>query len=110
LDLTRAIAENDVDRYFEAGAVGNFMLDEERLFMQAMLLYGRYEALAGFLPEVNTRNRFIAKLRIFPVGLNILRDKQTDLAPMFGVELNGGRGPDQLKFFTGVAVAIKRFN
>lgn len=109
LDLTKALIQNDVDRYFEAGVVGNFLLSENKLFIQAMMLYGNYEALADLVPDVNTRNRFVAKLRIFPVGLDIRSDAQTTMAPMFGVELNAGKGPDQMKFFTGVAISINKF-
>jgi hypothetical protein len=111
LDLTRAIANNDVDHYFEAGAVGSFFFaDTSKLFMQAMMLYGRYESLSGLVEEGVTPNRFVAKLRVFPSGLDIsATSNATGFSPMFGVELNAGKGPDQIKFFTGVAVSINRF-
>jgi hypothetical protein len=109
LDLTRALSQNDVEAYFEAGVVGNFFISDTKLFIQAMMLYGNYEALADLVPGVNTRNRFVAKLRIFPVGLDIRHDGQPTMTPMFGVELNAGTGPDQMKFFTGVAISINKF-
>ena len=111
LDLTRAISNNDVDHYFEGGVVGSFFFqDTAKLFMQAMMLYGRYEALSGLVDEGVTPNRFVAKLRVFPSGLDIsATSNATGFSPMLGVELNAGKGPDQIKFFTGVAVSINRF-
>jgi hypothetical protein len=110
LDLTRARVESDLDHYFESGIVGTFLFDNRKLFMQSMMLYGRYEALAGLAADAVTNNRFVAKLRVFPTGLDISATN-TDgaFAPMFGIELNAGKGPDQLKFFTGVAVAVNKF-
>jgi hypothetical protein len=61
----------------------------------------------GFLN--NSRNRFVGKLRIFPQFLDSNPDGDADSSPMFGVEINAGRGPDQIKFFTGVATAFKLF-
>jgi hypothetical protein len=77
--------------------------------MQAKLGYGRYESLAGFGKSgfSDSRNRFVGKLRIFPMFLDRDPEGAADASPMFGVEINAGRGPDQIKFFTGIATAFK---
>jgi hypothetical protein len=49
-------------------------------------------------------------LRVFPSGLGVSFGQQVKAAPMFGVDLNAGRGEDHLKFFTGFAVAIRGFS
>jgi hypothetical protein len=108
LDASRAQATNDVKSFYEGGFIGSFYSDS-KLFMQGTTAYGNYEALKGLMPEHNTRHRFIGRLRVFPIGIDASPEGGSSLTPMFGVDLNAGRGPDQVKFFTGVAVAIKNF-
>jgi hypothetical protein len=115
LDPSLGRASNDLKKFIEGGIIANLLKDNGELFMQTQMLYGQYEALAGLVPGHDTRNRFIGRLRIFPTGLNLsLVDPNKEssgvsMSPMFGVELNAGRGPDQLKFFTGIAVSIRKF-
>jgi hypothetical protein len=117
LDTTRARIDNDLNMYYHTGLMLNVFSSphvRKNLFMQTILAYGRYEALAGFNPGKtgflnDSRNRFIGKLRIFPQFLDTRPDGTADMSPMFGVEINAGRGPDQVKFFTGVGVAFKLF-
>jgi hypothetical protein len=114
LDPSLGQASNDLKRYYEAGVIGNFLRNDGKLFMTTQFLYGNYEALAGLVPGHDTRKRFIGRLRIFPTGLKLALSEKADespvsMTPMFGVELNAGRGPDQLKFFTGVAISITKF-
>lgn len=115
LDPELAKVDNDINLYYEGGLIGHFFGGEKKLFMQAILAYGNYEGLAGLNPPGdgfwgNSRNRFIGKLRVFPTFLDVSAEGDSNLySPMFGVELNAGRGPDQLKFFTGVAVSISAF-
>jgi hypothetical protein len=116
LDVERAKVDNDIDLFYEGGLIGNFFKGMEegkpKLFMQVKLGYGRYEALAGFNPGKtgffnDSRNRFVGKLRIFPMFLDRDPEGTADASPMLGVEINAGRGPDQIKFFTGIATAFK---
>lgn len=116
LDVERAKVDNDIDLFYEGGLIGNFTRGAQegktKLFMQVKLGYGRYESLAGFNPGKSgffndSRNRFVGKLRIFPMFLDRDPEGTADAAPMFGVEINAGRGPDQIKFFTGIATAFK---
>lgn len=123
LDTERAKTDNDLKYFAEGGLIGNFFKwdkpqnsieEKPTLFMQAIIAYGRYESMAGFNPGKtgflnDSRNRFIAKLRIFPHFLDPAPDGGASSSPMFGVEINAGRGPDQIKFFTGVATAFKLF-
>lgn len=116
LDVERAKVDNDIDIFYEGGLIGNFTKGAQegktKLFMQVKLGYGRYESLAGFNPGKSgffndSRNRFVGKLRIFPMFLDRDPEGTADASPMFGVEINAGRGPDQIKFFTGIATAFK---
>lgn len=115
LDTSRSKIDNDINLFYEVGGIVNIFKDEytrKELFMQTIFAYGSYEGLAGLNPGKtgflnNSRNRFIGKLRLFPRGLDSSPDGGASSSPMFGVELNAGRGPDQLKFFTGVATAFK---
>lgn len=114
LDPSLGQASNDLKRYYEGGVIANFLRTDGKLFMTTQFLYGNYEALAGLVPGHDTRNRFVGRLRIFPTGIKVAlsedpNDKGVSMAPMFGVELNAGRGPDQLKFFTGIAISITKF-
>jgi hypothetical protein len=114
LDTERSKIDNDLDSYWEVGAISNFYRGggtvNRELFMQASLGVGSYEGLAGLDPGgANTRNRLIGRLRIFPTFLDVTPDGGANASPMFGVEINAGRGPDQIKFFTGIASAIKLF-
>lgn len=123
LDPSQARASDDLKRYYEFGLILNFFgedaEDQEQqpaaqrsnkvgLWMQTQMLYGNYEALAGLYPGHDTRKRFVGRLRFFPKGLNVAVNA-LDMRPMFGVELNAGRGPDQLRFFTGIAVSVRCF-
>lgn len=125
LDAERAKIDNDLNKFWEVGIIGNFFkykrktdntkdFEHPRLFMRAQIGYGNYESMEGFNPGKkgwlnDSRNRFIGKLRIFPQFLDSNPDGDADSSPMFGVEINAGRGPDQIKFFTGVATAFKLF-
>ncbi|MDQ3746211.1 MAG: hypothetical protein M3444_17705 [Acidobacteriota bacterium] len=110
-------SENDMKKYYEFGFLSNTHLFDNKLFIQSILAYGRYEAFAGLSNKkpgcsfwCDSQNRFVGKLRIFPGGLNLGFGRQIVAAPMFGVDLNAGRGPDYLKFFTGFAIKIKGFD
>lgn len=125
LDPEQAKIDNDLNKFWEVGLIGNFfrydrradnsrILENPKLFLRAQVGYGNYESMEGFNPGKtgflnNSRNRFIGKLRIFPQFLDSNPDGDADSSPMFGVEINAGRGPDQIKFFTGVATAFKLF-
>ncbi|HEX8852449.1 MAG TPA: hypothetical protein VF754_03130, partial [Pyrinomonadaceae bacterium] len=113
LDPERAKIDNDINLFYEGGLIGSFLKDggkdSETTFMQAIIGYGNYEGLAGLDPKHNTRHRFVGKLRIFPMFLMNQADGNAKATPMFGVEINAGRGPDQIKFFTGIAYALRFF-
>jgi hypothetical protein len=63
--------------------------------------------MQGLYAGKDTRKRFIGKMRVFPGGLSTTFGEQLKLAPMFGVDINAGRGPDQIRFFTGFAIRIR---
>ncbi len=113
---TNAKSDNDIKKYWEVGILSNTALLSRKLFIQSIVGYGKYEALEGLYERkpgcwtCDTRNRFIGKLRIFPSGLSMGFGRQIQAAPMFGVDLNAGRGEDHLKFFSGFAIAIKGFS
>jgi hypothetical protein len=113
---TSAKSDNDIKKYYEFGVMANTDLLNHSLFIQSILAYGKYEALQGLYERkpgcwtCDTSNRFIGKLRVFPSGLGVSFGQQVKAAPMFGVDLNAGRGEDHIKFFTGFAVAIKGFS
>lgn len=111
---TAARSDNDIKKYYEFGVLSNTQLFNRSLFIQTILAYGNYEALSGLYDGdcalCDTKHRFIGKLRIFPSGLSREFGRQIQAAPMFGVDLNAGRGPDHLKFFTGFAVRIRSIN
>ncbi|HEX6184186.1 MAG TPA: hypothetical protein VFZ44_09940, partial [Pyrinomonadaceae bacterium] len=112
---TLAQSDNDIKKYYEGGALININLNRD-LFLQSILAYRHDEALAGLYKGpasckfCDTRHRFIGKLRIFPSGLSRGFGRQIRMAPMFGVEVNAGRGPDHIKFFSGFAMRIKGIN
>lgn len=110
---TQSVSDNDLKQFKEAGMIMNLKMGSDakpKLFLQAILAKGWYEAMKDLDgTDDDTRNRFIGKLRVFPEGLSFgLGNKVA--TPMFGVELNAGAGPDQIKFFTGVAIRIKGFS
>lgn len=119
LDPTQAKIDNDIDLHVGGGLMINvFNRENTKLFMNAQLGYENFEGLAGLNKKPfegffgNSRNRIVGKLRIFPSFLNVAYDGPGEgdmFSPMFGVELNAGRGPDQLKFFIGGAVGIGAF-
>jgi hypothetical protein len=111
--------DNDLKSFWELGAVVNLKFPDQRFFMQSILSYGRYEAYKDLdanlenkpIFNVNdTRNRFLAKIRMFPEGLNTTFGRQITLTPMFGFDLNAGNGPDNMRFFTGFAIRLKGIN
>ncbi|HEY0376284.1 MAG TPA: hypothetical protein VGC87_04940 [Pyrinomonadaceae bacterium] len=110
--VTQAKSDDDIKQYQEVGALMNLMLFDKKLFIQTILAYGHYEAFKDLHGENqsgfgdDSTHRFVGKLRIFPGGLNRSFNKQIDAAPMFGVDLNAGPGPDYLKFFVGYAIRI----
>lgn len=112
---TLARSDNDIKKYYEGGALININLNRD-LFLQSILAYRHDEALAGLYDGpasckfCDTQHRFVGKLRIFPSGLSRGFGRQIRMAPMFGVEVNAGRGPDHIKFFSGFAMRIKGIN
>lgn len=109
--------DNDMKQYKEYGMHMNVFLFNRKLYLESILARGNYEALKGLAPNVdsngafighhNTQHRFIGKLRIVPAGLSNTFGEQRDFTPIFGVEINAGYGPDQLKFFFGSIIRIK---
>jgi hypothetical protein len=108
--------DNDLKNFYEVGGIFNLKFADQKFFMQSILAYGKHEAykdldqnlksVTGF--KINdTRNRFIAKIRMFPEGLNTTFGRQINLTPMFGVDLNSGTGQDNLRFFTGFTIRLK---
>lgn len=112
LDTTKAVSTNGGKLYYEGGLALNFYNPDEKdsnLYVQAFLAYGRYEAFADLRPKTNTKNRGIGKLRVFPFGLNRDFFSRGVVTPMFGIDLNAGKGPDQVKFFIGTVLNITKF-
>jgi hypothetical protein len=109
--------DNDMKQYKEYGMRMNVSLLNKNVYLQSILARGNYEALKGLAPNVdstgkftghhNTQHRFIGKLMIVPMGLGNMFGEQRDFTPMFGVEVNAGYGPDQLKFFFGSIIRVK---
>ena len=109
--------DNDIKQYKEYGMHMNIFLLNRSLYLRSIMARGNYEALKGLAPNVdsngkftghhNTQNRFIGKLMIVPQGLSTTFGEQRDFTPIFGVEVNAGYGPDQLKFFFGSIIRIK---
>lgn len=114
--------DTDAKRYFEAGAVWHLKFTPETYFLQLFTGYGNYEsfkdlvektpAVPGVSPAIfrKTEHRAIAKLRIFPDGLKVNFGRQINASPMFGIDINAGRGPDYIRFFTGFAIRLKGIN
>lgn len=67
---------------------------------------GWYEACKDLDRDDDTRNRFVGKLRIFPLGLDLLNE-DSPITPMLGIDLNAGTGPDHIKFFSGFSIRLK---
>lgn len=107
VDGSEVQTDNDVKQYRELGIHMNSLLFSRRIFLESILAHGWYEGLQGLYKGHDTRKRFIGKLRIFPSGVETTAGRQVRLAPLFGVDLNAGRGPDQIRFFTGFAVRIR---
>lgn len=109
--------DNDMKQYKEYGMHMNVFLFNRGLYLRSILARGNYEALKGLAPNVdsngrftghhNTQHRFIGKLMIVPQGLSATFGEQREFTPVFGVEVNAGYGPDQLKFFLGSIIRIK---
>jgi hypothetical protein len=111
--------DNDIKQFKEVGLWQKVDLFNKKLFLENMLGYGHYEALKGLAPcpandakcvKHNTQNRFIGRLRITPDGLNQDLGGQRAFAPFFGVEVNAGYGPDQIKFYIGSIIRLKGLN
>jgi len=109
--------DNDMKQYKEYGMHMTVFLLDRKLYLESVLARGNYEALKGLAPNVDsagrfigahdTQRRFIGKLRIVPEGLSNTFGEQRAFTPIFGVEVNAGYGPDQLKFFFGSIIRIK---
>jgi hypothetical protein len=105
---TSSVSDNDIKYFFDLGLVTSLDLFDRNLFVQSVFAYGKYEALRGLDTDGDdTTKRFIGKLRVFPNGLNRRFGRQIKAAPMFGVDINAGTGPDHIKFFTGFAINIR---
>jgi Putative Ig domain len=111
--------DNDIKQFKEFGLLQKVDLFNKRLFLENTLGFGHYEALKGLAPcrvddsncvKHNTQNRFIGRLRIIPDGLNQDYGGQRAFSPFFGVEVNGGYGPDQVKFYIGSMIRLKGLN
>lgn len=107
VDGSQVQTDNDIKQYKELGLHMNTRLFNGKVFIESIVARGWYESMQGLYAGHDTRKRFIGKLRIFPSGLSTTFGEQIKMAPMFGVDINAGRGPDQLRFFTGFAVRIK---
>lgn len=109
---TDAVSSNDAKLYYEGGTILNFYrpkrTDDSNLYMQAIIAAGHYEAYADLRPSANTKWRGVGKLRVFPTGLNRDFFAHGVATPMFGVDLNAGKGPDQVKFFFGMVFNITK--
>jgi hypothetical protein len=107
IDGGNAKIDTDIKQYKEYGLHMNVSLFNRNLYLQSILARGHYEALKGLAPNQNTQNRFIGKLRIIPGGLSYSFGEQKTFTPIFGVDINAGYGPDQIKFFFGSIIHIK---
>jgi hypothetical protein len=115
--------DTDLKKFYDIGAIFNLRFPDQKFFLQAIFARGYYEQYkdldlnplklgdAGYNPLFkvdNTTKRFVGKLRVFPEGLNATFGRQIDITPMFGVDLNAGNGPDNLRFFTGFAIRLRK--
>lgn len=50
------------------------------------------------------------RLDLLIIGAGTAGLSAADASPMFGGDTNAGRGPDRIKFFTGIATAFKLTN
>jgi hypothetical protein len=102
---TESKSDNDLKQFRELGLIMNLKKDNNRkLVMQAIIARGWYEAFKDLDRDNDTRNRFVGKLRIFPMGLDLLGD--APITPMLGIDLNAGTGPDHVKFFSGFSIRL----
>ncbi len=120
--------DTDLKKFYEYGAMVNLRFPDQKFFLQAIAARGYYEqykdldtnpfkTLDPTNPLYNTpfkvndtTKRFVVKLRVFPEGLNATFGRQINITPMFGIDLNAGTGPDNLRFFTGFAIRLKGIN
>lgn len=118
-DTCRISVDNDVKQFKEVGLLMKVDLFNRKLFLESTLGYGHYEALKNLAPcspdsagceKHGTQNRFVGRLRIIPGGLNQDYGGQRTFAPIFGIEVNGGYGPDQVKFYIGSIIRIRGLN
>ena len=120
LDTKRAVSNADIKHFYETGLIASFFRNNNQLFMRTTLSFGDYQSLKGLslivrpgetaFTDPSTNRRFVGRLRIFPTGFNVGGEgsgNDGNAAPLFGMDLNAGRGPDQLKFFFGAAAALK---
>lgn len=114
--------------YGEIGVMQHLKFNPGKFFVQNFAGFGYYDQFRNAAYKFNdtpctdngmdcpdrdligaTRFRFVDKLRIFPYGFNPNMGRQVTVAPMFGVDLNVGKGPDNVRFFTGFVVNLGRF-
>lgn len=103
--------------YYEAGMIKHLTFTPSNFFLQSITGYGYYEGLRGaqFAEDGKTllgrtHHRFIEKVRIFPQGFSVNFGSQIKAVPMFGIDANIGKGPDNIRFFTGFILSLRDFN
>lgn len=111
----------------EIGSIQHLKFDPGKFLLQNFAGFGYYEAYRGtrfnfggscpnpaMAPcspvDTKTRFRFVDKFRVFPEGIAVDFGRQITMTPMFGVDLNIGAGPDNIRFFTGFAIKLKAFD
>jgi hypothetical protein len=112
LDTRQVVISSGGKLYYEGGLSMNLYSPDEKdsnLYVQSFIGLGHYQAFADLRPSANTKFRGIGKLRVFPFGLNRDFFARGVISPMFGVDLNAGKGPDQVKFFIGTVLNITKF-
>jgi hypothetical protein len=112
LDTSKVSTSNGGKLYYEGGLALNFYNsdpNDSNLYVQAFIALGHYQAYADLRPEANTKWRGVGKLRVFPFGLNRDFFEHGVVSPMFGIDLNAGKGPDQVRFFVGSVLNITKF-
>jgi len=103
--------------YYEAGMIKHLTFTPSNFFLQSFTGYGYYEGLRGaqFAEDGKTllgrtHHRLIEKVRIFPQGFSVNFGSQVKAVPMFGIDANIGKGPDNIRFFTGFVLSLRDFN
>lgn len=100
----------------EIGSIQHLKFNPGNFLMQNFAGFGYYEAYRGAKYKFgtnqldgSTRFRFVNKFRVFPEGINVNFGRQVTMTPMFGIDINAGAGPDNVRFFTGFAFRLKQF-